>query len=129
MYMRQKWRTSPTASLELRVCNGSTILLRHVFQSSPHASRPLGAPIDMQPRNADRFTSAIAIGRQSGRSARLEGRRTVREAHIEEARRFAGFAALAGILILLPLLPASAAEANGAGDTALVAAPPSLTAS
>ena len=48
----------------------------------------------------------------------------MRQADIQKARRLAGFAALAGILISLPLLPAKAAEANGAGDAALLAAPP-----
>jgi hypothetical protein len=48
----------------------------------------------------------------------------VRQAHIQQARSFAGFAALAGTLMVLPLLPAKSAEANGAGDAALLAAPP-----
>jgi hypothetical protein len=48
----------------------------------------------------------------------------MRQTHIQHARSFAGFAALAAILVTLPLPPAEAAEANGAGDAALVAAPP-----
>ncbi|MBV9017024.1 MAG: hypothetical protein JO058_15355 [Alphaproteobacteria bacterium] len=80
------------------------------------------APIDTRPRNTDRFTQHL--NRTTIRAKRpLEGRCTVRQGHIQRTRRFAGLAASAGVVILL-LPPANAAEANGAGDTVLVAAPP-----
>ena len=45
----------------------------------------------------------------------------MRQAHRQHA---GAIAALASIFIVLPLLPANGAEANGASDAALVAAPP-----
>ena len=46
----------------------------------------------------------------------------MRQGHIQRTRRSAGLAASVVVLMLL-LLPAKAAEPNGAGDAALVAAP------